>query len=337
MKILNKYRFARGAKADPPIPKLVPPPNGQNLLKSMSISDSVDALCEGPIYGLVDQFGKKVYGLDMLKGVYLNRVPVMNNAGEYNYRNILMEINLGTENQKPLANFNHVYIFKPANFKLLGKVDPFYRDIRPNNEEFSNSGVERRDFTSWAQTQGGWPSTPQDPFIFVHHVKNKDVRKLMVSFMVDQLVDTISEGSGKGEPGSMGMSKKTSVELFLRWGVEGSKRFYSRRVKLDGIVTSPYAYMIGDMTATVDSTAGSSNGSSATPGSTAPSVGPSQSFGPSNQSTSSVPSTTTTTTPETIPPNGGTPTTPPPDGGRELNGVINTIDLNRSETNKEPE
>lgn len=155
--------------------------------------------------------------------------------------------------------------------------------------------------------------------------------------MVDQLVDTISEGSGKGEPGSMGMSKKTSVELFLRWGVEGSKRFYSRRVKLDGIVTSPYAYMIGDMTATVDSTAGSSNGSSATAGSTAPSVGPSQSFGPSNQSTSSVPSTTTTTTPETIPPNAGTPTTPPPDGGRELNGVINTIDLNRSETNKEPE
>ena len=75
--------------------------DNQNLLKSISISSSMDLLCEGPIYGLVDQFGRKIYGLDMLKGIYLNKIPVMNSRGEYNYRNVLMEINLGTENQKP--------------------------------------------------------------------------------------------------------------------------------------------------------------------------------------------------------------------------------------------
>ena len=92
MKILNKYRFIRGAKGSTPTPALVPPPDNQNVLKSISISNTIDVLCEGPIYGLVDQFGKKVYGLDMLKGIYLNKVPVMNASGQYNFLNILIQL-----------------------------------------------------------------------------------------------------------------------------------------------------------------------------------------------------------------------------------------------------
>lgn len=247
MKILNKYRFARGSGkgGDAPIPRLSPPPDNQQLLKSISISDTVDALCEGPIYGLVDQFGRKVYGLDMLKGIYLNKVPVMNNNGEYNYRNVLMEINLGTENQKPLVNFNSVYISKIVNFRLLGRIDPNEQDIRPNGTSFSNSGVPPLNFTNWAKGSG-WPDIPQDPFVFVHRIRNADVSKLKIAFMIEQLFDTVSEGSGKGEPGNIGQQKRAAVELLVRWGVEGSPTVFSRRVVIEGTVTSPYAYMIGD-------------------------------------------------------------------------------------------
>jgi hypothetical protein len=272
MKILNKYRFIRGKGkgGDAPIPRLTPPPDSQNFLKSISISDAVDALCEGPIYGLVDQFGRKVYGLDMLKGVYLNKVPVMNNIGQYNYRNILMEINLGTENQKPLSNFNHVYISKNSNFKLLGPVDPNDQDIRPNGSELSNPNVTPENFTKWAKGSG-WPDMPQDPFVFVHHIRNADVSKLKVGLMIDQLFDTVSEGSAKGEAGKMGHQKRAAVELLLKYGVEGSSQVFEKRVIIDGIVTSPYAYMIDESSSSFSyANAGSRPPTNGTPGGTPP-------------------------------------------------------------------
>jgi len=49
MKILNPYRFykGKGGGDKAPIPALVAPAD-QTLLKSISISESVDLLCEGP-------------------------------------------------------------------------------------------------------------------------------------------------------------------------------------------------------------------------------------------------------------------------------------------------
>ena len=180
MKILNRFRFFRGMGTDKgSIPALVPP-DRQKLLKSISIFESVDILCEGPIYGLVDQFGKKIYGLDMLKGIYLNKIPVMNSKGEYNFRNVLMEINLGTENQKPLANFKNVNIFKPSNFKLMGPIKAASPSGQIDGEDIRydpNKWGGTRDFVSWARQGGGWPTDAQDPYIFIHHIKNRDVKK----------------------------------------------------------------------------------------------------------------------------------------------------------------
>lgn len=259
MKILNKYRFIRGAKGgDAPTPRLVPPDVNQNLMKSISIFNSVDALCEGPIYGLVDQFGRKIYGLDMLKGIYLNKVPAMNSAGEYNFRNILMEINLGTENQKPLVNFDKVYIYRPANFRLLGKIDPNEEDKRPTTQPLKGKSLKVENFTSWAKGQNGWPDLPQDPFVYVHHIKNKDVKKIQIAFTIEQLSDTVSEGTGPGEAGKMGMNKRSSVELMIRYGLEGAKTLVPKRVIIEGLVLSPCAYMVGEGTPTIDNSSSSS-------------------------------------------------------------------------------
>ena len=241
MKILNPLRFIRGAGgSNPPVPALVPPPDGQNLKKSISIYECVDLLCEGPIYGLVDQFGKKVYGLDMLKGIYLNGNAVMNYKGEYNYRNIMMEINFGTENQKPLVNFRNVHIPKPVNFKLLGPITN-EQDIRANP-----NGGEARNFTKWAINSEGWPNQAQDPYIFVHKIKNRDVKKLKVSLVVEALMDTVDRGPAKGEAGKMGMSQASSLDLIFKWGVEGSPNYISKRIPISGLVQSPWAYMIGN-------------------------------------------------------------------------------------------
>lgn len=238
MKILNPYRFYRGKmggdKAS--VPALLPPDN-QTVLKSISISETVDLLCEGPIYGLVDQFGKKVYGLDMLKGIYLNKVPVMNYDGKYNFRNVVMEINLGTENQKPLENFKNVYIWRPASFKLLGPITTD-RDVRPD----PNGGAPR-DFTSWAS---GWPTEAKDPFVYVHHVKNKDVKKIRISLLIESLFDTVDKGSGKGQAGTMGLNTPTTLNIVISCGLEGSKKVFTKEFSLTGTVMSPYACMLGE-------------------------------------------------------------------------------------------
>lgn len=54
---------------------LVPPP-AADLFQSVSYMQSIDLLCEGPIYGLVTREGKKTVGLKNLEGVYYNNNPV---------------------------------------------------------------------------------------------------------------------------------------------------------------------------------------------------------------------------------------------------------------------
>jgi hypothetical protein len=255
MKILNTLRFAKGAgRSNPPVPALVPPPMGSDLRKSISISENVDILCEGRIYGLVDKFGKKVYGLDMLKGIYLNGTPVMTDRGEYNYRNVMMEINFGTENQRPLVNFKNVYITKPFGFKLLG---PITSNAQPDELRADPNGGGLRDFRSWAINSQGWPSSNQDPYIFIHKIKNRDVKKIKISLMIEALMDTVDQGSGSGKAGAMGMNKSTTVNLRIKWGLDQSLFYYSKDLPFSGLVQSPYAYMIGNGTASF-STASSS-------------------------------------------------------------------------------
>lgn len=244
MKILNSFRFLRGRDSGKGSTPALVPPDQQSVLRSISVFESVDILCEGPIYGLVDQFGKKVYGLDMLKGIYLNKIPVMNAKGEYNFRNILMEINLGTENQSPLANFRNVSIFKPSNFKLLG---PVRADSVPGDEVRRHpDGGPPRDFVAWARGPNGWPSIAQDPFIFVHHIKNKDVKKVKIGLLVENLFDTVDAGPKKGESGKMGMSRSTSMNFNLTYGLEGTRYMVTRAITIYGTVNSPYATMIGE-------------------------------------------------------------------------------------------
>lgn len=263
MKILNPYRFLKGKGGSGgktgEDPKLVPPSAENNRLRrTISLSETIDILCEGPIYGLVDQFGRKVYGLDMLKGVYLNGMPIMNNKGEYNFRNILMEINLGTENQKPLPSFKNVNIPRGGGFKLLGPIKAVddATEAPLNNRAGGN-------FVNWAKT-GDWPSENKDPFVFVHKIKNKDVKKLKISLLVEALSDTVDVKTGTTN--NIGTSKEATMTLFLTYGLENSFIATSRTITIRGTATSPFAMMIGDSESEEDAAASTTAGKIATGG-----------------------------------------------------------------------
>lgn len=84
---LKKKNFQGAGKPKAPsIPKPKPsilrPPNlgGYETLNSFSIVEIVDLISDGPIFGLVNQFGQKIEGADILQALYLNNTPVMSNS-----------------------------------------------------------------------------------------------------------------------------------------------------------------------------------------------------------------------------------------------------------------
>lgn len=75
-------------------------------LQSTSFVKTLDLVSEGPIQGFCDETGKFVTGTDILKGVYLNEIPVKNTVidaaterGAYNFRNIHLAYKKGIEDQ----------------------------------------------------------------------------------------------------------------------------------------------------------------------------------------------------------------------------------------------
>ena len=76
---------AGGAKSSSPPPPsvtqypnvLAPPQIGKmNTLSSFSYAEIVDLLSDGPIEGLVNKFGQKVYDENIFEGIYFNDVPI---------------------------------------------------------------------------------------------------------------------------------------------------------------------------------------------------------------------------------------------------------------------
>lgn len=76
-------------------------------LQSTTFLKTLDLLSEGPIEGFCDQTGKLVTGIDILKGVYLNEIPIkntqintVNDIGAYNFRNVRLAFKKGQPDQK---------------------------------------------------------------------------------------------------------------------------------------------------------------------------------------------------------------------------------------------
>jgi hypothetical protein len=66
-----------GKPQQPPPTRLEPPKLGDyQIYSSFSNAEIVDLLCEGPIHGLVNSYGKDVDGKDILQGIYYDNNPI---------------------------------------------------------------------------------------------------------------------------------------------------------------------------------------------------------------------------------------------------------------------
>ena len=82
--LINGAGGPKGGGSSPPPPSvtqypnvLAPPQIGKmNTLSSFSYAELVDLLSDGPIEGLVNKFGQKVYDENIFEGIYFNDVPI---------------------------------------------------------------------------------------------------------------------------------------------------------------------------------------------------------------------------------------------------------------------
>ncbi len=106
-------------------------------LESVSVYQSIDALCEGPIEGLCDQDGQVVHlsstnpknNEDGFKGIYLNNVAIKNtNSNSLNYNRVFADFKVGEPHQSilhsqfkhPALNFDNAWQTHNINAQLPG-------------------------------------------------------------------------------------------------------------------------------------------------------------------------------------------------------------------------
>ena len=166
-----------------------PSDEDKEKLQSTSFLKALDLLAEGPIEGFCDATGKLVEGNDILKGIYLNEVPIKQtlelDLDSYNFRNVSLAYKKGTENQKPF------YTGQGSSNKT--SVDNFYwlqdfsyasqtipKGINLDNQtilEEQGNGVGKK-----LLSQG------------THSVVDEDVDWIGVTLSIDQCYNIDSEG-----------------------------------------------------------------------------------------------------------------------------------------------
>lgn len=99
------------------------PKEEKDNLNSTQTASIIDLISEGEIEGIVGGF----------KGVYLNNVPVQNESGNFNFREIEAETRLGWQDQEPISFADTVDQIFPVNQKVIKNVGPITREITDTN------------------------------------------------------------------------------------------------------------------------------------------------------------------------------------------------------------
>ena len=99
------------------------PKEKKDNLNSTQTASIIDLISEGEIEGIVGGF----------KGVYLNNVPVQNENGNFNFREIEAETRLGWQDQEPISFADTVDQIFPVNQVVSQNVGPITREITDTN------------------------------------------------------------------------------------------------------------------------------------------------------------------------------------------------------------
>ena len=122
--------------------------------ESVSLYQTIDLLCEGPIEGLCDGLGNTNLfsnnprvNENTLRGVYYNDVPVKNTFTDtFNYNRTFVDFRVGKENQTPLANFTNSVL----NFYSKQTFN-YNTTLFPVNKSLTESTFGRTDQLSFLQ------------------------------------------------------------------------------------------------------------------------------------------------------------------------------------------
>lgn len=233
-------------------------------LESVSIYQIIDMVGEGPIKGFCDQLGQDVITTNnsssnesVLKGVYLNDVPVKNSSSDtLNFNRTFMDYRVGTHNQDPLLQFeNNSLSFRNnyQTFNLNVKLPGLAPDYILDKLTFESDALQSGESEVPIFKKLGWDGNvafpafktgevvdtlkkyeKNQPVKLSHTISNDSVNALMINMECSVQI----AGSSTG-PNSVGFIIKVGYqgdEVLL--GENGSVVYLFCNIK--GIATSPY-------------------------------------------------------------------------------------------------
>lgn len=129
--------------------------------RSFQIARILEVISEGEIYGLVDDMGS----------VFLDKTPLQNKNGSFNFKNVSVYANAGTQDQDVLEEFNSVEREVNVSTKVL-KDKPIIKTVTDTNINRIRMtlGVERLQ-----RTENNGDTNPTSVSMKVDIIKNNDV------------------------------------------------------------------------------------------------------------------------------------------------------------------
>lgn len=201
-------------------------------LESNSFFKVVDLVSEGPIEGFVDYTGKLVSGTEILKGIYINDVPVMTtdagaNDGQFNYRNISVAYKNGTSGQSGL------YTGQTDDFYWLEDFSYTSRTQSKNQQLFNAKKLES--------------TTVNKFYIGNHAVLDQDVDWLGITVGINSCYSVNDDGAQTGNRGKLhiwgdftGVIHRSLPDNYILPVPDDSLNDHNLFVDVSGVANSKY-------------------------------------------------------------------------------------------------
>jgi len=211
----------------------------RELLQSNSFFKAVDLVSEGPIEGFVDYTGKLVSGAEILKGIYINDVPVMttdigSNDGQLNYRNISVAYKNGEVGQSGF------FTGQGTSSKVAD--DNFYW-----LEDFSYTSKTLNKGTALYNSKKLGATTVNKFYIGSHSVQDEDVDWIGLTIAINQCYLINSDGEQTANVGTFhiwgditGVHHRTMPGRVVSGINDDGINSHNVFLKVSGIASSPY-------------------------------------------------------------------------------------------------
>lgn len=151
--------------------------SNSTVLESFSETEYIDALCEGPVAGLVDKRGNILPKEDIRQGIYLNNVPIKNTPSQGGSETFNYVLNEDQKNQKggPILKDGSELDFGALSDTCSYTIE-YNTKLHGPGPYVGSSGVSVYDDFNQAITRGA--------YIFSHGITSSDVSQIVFEFSV---------------------------------------------------------------------------------------------------------------------------------------------------------